>query len=100
MTSDYNMIGELYLEMDDLLKAEGYFKQSAKLAEEINSLPESASAHYNLGLLYKKQGRKNMARECWRKAQEIYRSLDPAKYQEIRAQLLELDGMGTAILVK
>lgn len=91
LTSDYNMLGELYLEMDDLLKAEGYFKQSTKLAEEINSLPELANANYNLGLLYKKRGRKNMAREHWRKAQEIYRSIDSAKYQEIRAQLLELD---------
>lgn len=93
LTSDYNMIGELYLEMDDLLKAEDYFKQSAKLAGEINSLPELANANCNLGLLYKKQGRKNMAREHWRKAQEIYRSIDPAKYQEIRSQLLELDAV-------
>jgi len=93
LACDYNMIGELYLEMDDLTQAESYFKQSVSLAEEINSLPDLANANYNLGLLYKKRGRKNMARECWRKAQEIYRSVDPDKYQEIRGQLLELDNI-------
>ena len=91
LTSDYNMIGELYLEIDDLVKAEQYFKDSDKLAEEINSPLDLANVNYNLGLLYKKQGRKNMARQHWRKAQEIYRSVDPNKYQEIRKQLVELD---------
>ena len=91
LACDYNMIGELYLEMDDLVKAEDYFKQSTKLAEEINSRSDLANANYNLGLLYKKKGRKNMVREHWRKAQEIYRSVDPDKYQEIRVQLQELD---------
>jgi len=92
LVSDYNMIGELYLEMDDLTQAEINFKLSASLAGEINSLPDLADANYNLGLLYKKQGRKNMAREYWRKAQEIYRSVDPDKYREIRGQFLEVDG--------
>ena len=87
----YNMIGELYIEMDDLLKAEEYFYQAIRLAEEINSLPDLANANYNLGLLYKLKGRKNMARECWRKAQEIYRGIDPVKFQEVRDKLLELD---------
>jgi tetratricopeptide (TPR) repeat protein len=92
LASDYNMIGELYLEMDDLTQAEINFKHSAALAGEINSLPDLANANYNLGLLYKKKGKKNLAREHWRKAQEIYRSVDPDKYQEIRGQLLEMDG--------
>ncbi|MDO9572821.1 MAG: CHAT domain-containing protein [Candidatus Omnitrophota bacterium] len=91
LASGYNMIGELYIEMDDLLKAEEYFYQSTRLAEEINSLPDVANANYNLGLLYKLKGRKNMARECWRKAQEIYRGIDPVKFQEVRDKLLELD---------
>ena len=91
LASGYNMVGELYMEMDDLLKAEEYFKQSAKLSEEINSRLDLANVDYNLGLLYKKQRRKNMARQHWRQAQEIYRSVDPGKYQEIRTQLMDLD---------
>jgi CHAT domain-containing protein/uncharacterized protein HemY len=93
LTSGYNMIGELYLEIDDLVKAEAYFKQSVKLSEEINSRVDLANANYDLGLLYKNKGRKNIAKEYWRKAQEIYRSVDPDKYQEIRTQLLELDSI-------
>jgi tetratricopeptide (TPR) repeat protein/CHAT domain-containing protein len=91
LVSDYNMIGELYLEMDDLGEAESHFKHSAALAEEVNSPPDLADANYNLGLLYKKIGKKNPAREHWRRAQEIYRPLDPEKYKEIRSQLVELD---------
>ena len=91
LASGYNMIGELYLEIDDLARAENYFKQSFKLSEAINSHLDLANANYNLGLLYKKQGRKNLAREYWRKAQEIYRLVDPDRYQETRTQLMELD---------
>jgi len=91
LVSDYNMIGELYLEMDDLAEAESHLKHSSALAEEINSPPDLADANYNLGLLYKKKGKKNLAREHWRRAQEIYRQFDLDKYQEIRSQLLELD---------
>jgi len=87
----YNMIGELYLEIDDLAKAESYFKQAASLSEQIASRIELADANYNLGLLYKKRRRKNLARESWRKAQAIYRAVDMQKYQEIRQELLELD---------
>jgi CHAT domain-containing protein/Tfp pilus assembly protein PilF len=91
LASGYNMVGELYLEIDDLIKSESYFKQSVKLSEAINSRMDLASANYDLGLLYKKKGRKNIAKEYWRKAQEIYRSVDPDKYQEVRKELLELD---------
>jgi tetratricopeptide (TPR) repeat protein len=87
----YNMIGELYAEIDDLVKAEDYFKQSLQLAEEINSRLDLADANYNLGLIYQRKGKKRLAREHWRNAQEIYRSSDLEKYQEIREQLLELD---------
>ena len=91
LAGGYNMIGELYLEIDNLADAEGYFKRAVAISEEIKSPLDLANANYNLGLLYKKQGRKNLAREYWRKAQEIYRSVDPDKYQEIRSELLELD---------
>jgi tetratricopeptide (TPR) repeat protein len=85
------MIGELYIEMEDLVKAEEYFKYALKLAEEIDSRLDLANVNCNLGLLYKRKGKKNMARQHWRKAQEIYRPVDPDKYQQIRTQLLELD---------
>jgi tetratricopeptide (TPR) repeat protein len=93
LASGYNMIGELYFEIDDLTKAKDYFVQAIKLSEEINSRVDLANASYNLGLLYKKQGRKNLAREYWRQAQEIYRSVDPEKYQEIRKELSEMDAI-------
>jgi tetratricopeptide (TPR) repeat protein len=89
----YNMIAELYLEIDDLERAENYLKQSIALAEGINSRLDLANANYNLGLLYKKKGRKNLAREYWRRAQEIYRIVDVQQYEEIRKELLELDGI-------
>ncbi|HNW39774.1 MAG TPA: tetratricopeptide repeat protein [Candidatus Omnitrophota bacterium] len=88
-----NMIGELYLEIDDLEKAEDYFKQSIGLASQIESRLDLANANYNLGLLYKKRGRKNLAREYWRKAQEIYRSVDTGEYENIRKELLDLDNL-------
>ncbi len=91
LACDYNMIGELYVEMDDLTTAEDYFKRSFVLSKEINSQPDIANAGYNLGLLYKRQGKKNLAREYWRKAQEIFRLVEPDKYHEIRTQLQELD---------
>ncbi|MFA6129886.1 MAG: tetratricopeptide repeat protein [Candidatus Omnitrophota bacterium] len=91
LSGGYNMIGELYMEIDDLAKAEKYFKDSAKLSEEIDNRMDLADVNFNLGLLYKKQRRKNMAREHWRKAQEIYRLVDSDKYLEVRRQLLELD---------
>ncbi len=87
LASGYNMIGELYLEIDDLAKAENYFKQAVASSEKINNRPDLANASYNLGALYRKQGRKNMAREYWRKAQEIYRLVDPDRYQEIQKEL-------------
>ena len=93
LSSGYNMIGELYLEIEDLVKAEDYFKQSAVLSEAINSRMDLASADYNLGLLYKMRGKKSMTKEYWRKAQEIYRTTNPDKYQEIRTQLMELDSI-------
>ena len=91
LACDYNMVGELYLEMDDLVRAESNFRKSFILAGEINSQVDLADASYNLGLLYKKQGRKNLAREYWRKAQEIFRIIEPERVGEIRTQLQELD---------
>ena len=91
LASGFNMIAELYLEIDDLGKAENYLKQAIELSGKINSRLDLANANYDLGLLYKKKGRKNLTREYWRKAQEIYSLVDPDKYQQIRKELLELD---------
>jgi tetratricopeptide (TPR) repeat protein len=91
LASGYNIIGELCLEIDDLSKAENYFKQAIQMSEEIKNQVDLANANYNLGLLSKRQGRKNLAREYWRKAQEIYHQVDPERYQETKAQLLDLD---------
>jgi len=91
LASDYNMFGELYTEMGDTNQAEAFFVKAVNLSEEIKSRPELADACNNLGLLYKTLGRKNKAREYWRKSQEIYRSTDRIKYEEVKKQLLELE---------
>ena len=88
IAGDYNMIGELYVEMDKSREAENYFNQAARVSAEINSRTELASAYYNLGSLYKKEGKKNKAREYLRQAQEIYKTIDEAKYDEIKKELL------------
>lgn len=85
------MIGELYLEIDDVTKAKDYFLQALAISEEINSRPDLANANYNLGLLYQRQGRKNLAREYWRQAQEIFHQTDLERYQEIKKQLQDLE---------
>jgi len=94
LASDYNMIGELYLEMDRFPEAGQAFEQAVSLAQEIRSQPELAAAYHNLGLLYKKQGKKNKAKEYLRQAQEIYSSIDPLAYQEVKNEILGLDNPG------
>ncbi|MBC8436380.1 MAG: CHAT domain-containing protein [Candidatus Omnitrophica bacterium] len=92
IASDYSMIAELYMAMDDLGEAEEYFRSSIALAKEINARPELAEAYYRLGVLYKKKpGKRHRARECLRQAQEIYRSINAeAGFQEARNELLTL----------
>ena len=91
LTGDYNMIGELYMEMDNLVEAEKYFNQALSLSKEIDAQPELANAYYDLGLLAKKKGQKNKAREFLRLAQEIYRKMDVPEYQQIKQEFLDLD---------
>ena len=92
LAGDYNMIGELYLEIDNLPEAENFFARAVLASKEINRLPELACAWHNLGLLYKKKGRKNKTRDYLRQAQEIYRSIDLSSYEEIKQELFDLDG--------
>ena len=84
----HNMVGELYLEMNDLENAREHLEASLALAGEIGSRADMASASYNLGLLYAKQGKKRKARDYWRKAQEVYREIDYDRYLETREKLL------------
>ncbi len=88
LPSDYNMIGELYFDMDNFVDAEDSFKAALKIAEEIRSRPDIAEAAYNLGILYKKLGRKNKSREFLRQAQEIYGVIDPLSYEEVKKEIL------------
>jgi tetratricopeptide (TPR) repeat protein len=89
--ADYNMIGELYVDMDNNLDAEDYFKKAESLAKEIKAQPELAFISYNLGLLYKRKGQKNKAREYFRQAQEIYRLIDTPDFKMVKDELLSLD---------
>ena len=90
LPSDYNMIGELHMEMGDDLDAENSFNTALEAAKNIDLKPEIAAASYNLGLLYKKQGRRNKTREFLRQAQEIYSQIDPAGYEEVKKELASL----------
>jgi len=63
LAGDYNMLGELYVEMDSFLEAEAYFMRAATVSKEISLRPELAGAWQNLGLLYKKKGLKSKAWE-------------------------------------
>ncbi|MDD5156265.1 MAG: tetratricopeptide repeat protein, partial [Candidatus Omnitrophica bacterium] len=91
--SDYNMIGELYVEIGNLNEAEKYFNQAVLLCEQIKAPLELAAAYYNLGLLYKEKRYRHKAREYLRQAQEIYRAKGLPASQEIREELLELDDL-------
>jgi CHAT domain-containing protein/tetratricopeptide (TPR) repeat protein len=88
LASDYNMIGELYLAMDNLTEAEKFFNQALLISREISVSIELAEAYYNLGSLYKKRNQKNKSKEYFRQAQEIYYSIDPSRYQEVKNELM------------
>ena len=85
------MLGELYLDMDNLPQAEEYFKKAQDLAGQINGRMELAAASCNLGLLYKKKNQKNLARQYLRQAQEIYYSVETPDYKAVQEELLSLE---------
>lgn len=94
LVSDYNMLGELYQEMERAPEAEASFQKAIDLAKQIQLQPELAAAYRNLGLFYKKQGKKNKAKEYLRLAQEIYSKIDFSAYQEIKSEILSIDSAG------
>jgi len=100
LASDYNMLGELYLEMDSFLEARHYLEQSVEVSKQINSQPDLAAAYQDLGLLHKKLGRKAKAKEYFRQAQEIYSLIDPLAYKEVKNEILGLDNENTPALTK
>ncbi|HOW43290.1 MAG TPA: CHAT domain-containing protein [Candidatus Omnitrophota bacterium] len=91
MVVDYSMIGELYMEIEDPLKAEEFFQQALTIASRIDARLESAAVYYDLGLLAKKRGQKNKAREFLRRAQEIYKSAGFPEEATVKDLLLSLD---------
>ena len=91
LASDYNMIGELYLEMDNLPDAQGNLHKALEVSQDIGSRPEIAESAYNLGILYKKMGRISKSKEFLRKAQEIYEQIDPVSYREVKEEILGLN---------
>lgn len=91
IASDLNMLGELYVEMDNLGEAEKFFNRAAELSKQIKAQSELASVYHNLAGVYKKRGRINAAREYLRQAQEIYVQIDTGDYEAIKKELLNLD---------
>ena len=100
LASDYNMVGELYLEMDKIPEALLALEQAVGLSKQIQTQPDLAAAYHNLGLLYKKWGKKNRAKEYLRLAQEIYSAIDPLAYQEVKNEILSLDSQNLPSLTK
>ncbi len=92
LASDYTMLGELYMEMDNLKDAESALEEAVSICSNVRLPQEEAAACYDLGRLYARKRQKNKAREFYRRAQEIYYSIDPYYYQEIKSALCELDG--------
>jgi len=92
LTGDYNMIGELYLEMGRFAEAKESFRRAAFIAQDIGHAPELALAYYNFGQLYKKMAKAVKARESLRSAQELYKKIDESRYQEIKKEIIEMDG--------
>jgi tetratricopeptide (TPR) repeat protein len=86
------MLGDLYLEMDNLTQAKAFFEQAIAISQSIAARPELANSYYDLAQLYKRLNQKNKVREYLRLAQEIYRDIDMEFYQEIKKELLALEG--------
>ena len=81
------MIGELYVAMDSLDEAQKFFNQALSVSKKIDAPVELGSTYYNLGLLSKKRGQKNNAREFFRQAQEIYWVIDKGLYEEVKKEI-------------
>ncbi|MCX5697990.1 MAG: tetratricopeptide repeat protein [Candidatus Omnitrophica bacterium] len=92
LASDYTMLGELYMDMDNLKDAESALEETVSICSNVKLPQEEAAVYYDLGRLYARKRQKNKAREFYRLAQEIYYSIDPYYYQEIKSALRELDG--------
>ena len=79
------------MDMDNLSQAEEYFKKALDLAKKFNGRMELAAASYDLGMLYKTKNQKNLAREYFRQAQEIYRVVETLDYKSVQEELFSLD---------
>jgi len=89
VSSDYDMIAELYAEMGNTQEAEKSFQEAISVAKQISAPLELASAYRNLAGLYKLKGQRSKAREYLRQAQEIYGAINHPAYQEIKKEFLE-----------
>ena len=87
LAADFDMLGELYAEIGNFPRARECFEQAAAIAKKINCLPELASATYNLGNLYGGHHEAGQAKIYLQEALELYKKLDPRRYQEIKQEL-------------
>lgn len=92
IASDYNMIGELYVEMGNIKEAENFFNKSLLICEDIKAGPELAAVYYNLAALYKQAEDKNKAAEFLSKACDIYQKIDTPVYPRIKEEIKKSTG--------
>ncbi len=90
LAADYNMIGDLYMEMGNLAEAENYFNKTIMLASQIKAVQELAAAYYSLGILNKRTGNINKTRHFFNNALEIYRDIETSDFARITNELNEL----------
>lgn len=75
LVSDYQMRGELYLEMGKLDLAEADFLKALRLAENLRLLQQTALINYDLGIFYRRKNDYQKSLFYLKKAKEVYYSL-------------------------
>jgi tetratricopeptide (TPR) repeat protein len=87
---NYNIIGELYLEIGELAKADDFFNKALMMRLQIKDAPGLAETYRNMSLLCKKRKQLDKAKEYLSQSLEIYKTIDTPDYKEVEADLREL----------
>lgn len=72
----YNQIGTIFIETNDLSKAEWYFLQARPLFESLGHRHSEGTVWYNLGKIYLHSERLTEAKYSLEKAEELFKGLD------------------------
>ncbi len=70
-------------------KAERHFNKAIEVAKEIGAKGMLGNAYFDLGLLHKRKGKRNRARECFSEAIQFFESCEAGEYLKEANQALE-----------